>query len=126
LTSGQLASLRDDRTESGATYRVQRDSDDVLGYIFFGVVALAFVFWLVEAIRAKIAGRPPSWKQPHEPPPKNSLSNAFWGAGIDVDLRGPLGTRRRNRAPQVPPPKAPPPPLTPPDPHDLVDGSGEH
>jgi hypothetical protein len=55
----------------------------VFTLIFAGIVAaLAMLFWVVEILRAKLGGRPPSWKQPHEPPPPTSISNAFWGNGI--------------------------------------------
>jgi hypothetical protein len=50
----------------------------VFGAILLGLVALAFMFWLVEWTRAKLARRPPSWKREYEPVPPNSPGRAMW------------------------------------------------
>ena len=55
--------------------------------IFLGILALALLFWVVEIVRAKLGHRPPSWKQPHEPPPPDSPANALWGSGIKMPER---------------------------------------
>ena len=46
--------------------------------ILLGLIALAFMFWLVEWVRAKVAKRPPSWKRDYEPVPPNSPGRAMW------------------------------------------------
>jgi hypothetical protein len=68
--------------DTGCRSRSREVGTGVFALIFICIVALAMLFWVVEIVRAKIGRRPPSWKQPHEPPPKTSLGNAFWGRGI--------------------------------------------
>lgn len=73
----------------------------MIGAIFAGLVCLAFLFWIVELLRAAIARRPTSWQQwaaarrdePGATTPRSAnvtpLANTFWGAGIrtpDMDL----------------------------------------
>jgi len=52
----------------------------VFAAILLGLVALAFVFWLVELTRSKIARRPPSWKRSYDPVPPDSLGRGMWAS----------------------------------------------
>jgi hypothetical protein len=50
----------------------------VFAAILLGLIALAFMFWLVEWTRAKLGRRPPSWKRDYDPVPPNSAGRAMW------------------------------------------------